>query len=77
MRVGFRSRLDLSGDGGNVQALPLNGMLSADDQSRVFASPSKGIVRKVIFATNVAETSVTVPGIRFVIDPGFVKQKAY
>ena len=33
--------------------------------------------RKIVVATNIAETSVTVPGVRYVIDPGYVKQKAY
>lgn len=32
---------------------------------------------EVVLATNIAETSVTVPGVRFVIDPGYVKQKTY
>lgn len=32
---------------------------------------------QVVMATNIAETSVTVPGVRFVIDPGYVKQKTY
>lgn len=32
---------------------------------------------QVVLATNIAETSVTVPGVRFVIDPGYVKQKTY
>ena len=34
-------------------------------------------VRKCVVATNIAETSVTIPGVRFVIDPGYVKQKTY
>lgn len=45
-----------------------------------FYGPSPPIVIfscQVVMATNIAETSVTVPGVRFVIDPGYVKQKTY
>ena len=56
--------------------LPLYGALSSDLQQRVFADPP-GDHRKVVFATNIAETSVTVNGIRYVVDPGFVKEKSY
>jgi HrpA-like RNA helicase len=51
-------------------------MLSVEEQQRVFAPAPLGS-RKVVFATNVAETSLTIPGIGFVIDPGFVKEKRY
>jgi ATP-dependent helicase HrpA len=54
--------------------LPLFGRLLAADQSRVF-KPFKG--RKIIVATNIAETSVTVPGIRFVIDTGLARISTY
>ncbi|WP_144394059.1 ATP-dependent RNA helicase HrpA [Pleionea sediminis] len=47
--------------------LPLYARLSIGDQQKVF-KPAQG--RKIVLATNVAETSLTVPGIRFVIDPG-------
>ena len=47
--------------------LPLYARLSAAEQHRVFA-PGGG--RRVVLATNVAETSITVPGIRYVVDPG-------
>jgi len=53
----------------NTEVLPLYGRLSARDQDRVF-KPS-GHSRRIILATNVAETSLTVPGIRYVVDSGF------
>ena len=56
--------------------LPIYSSLPSDQQKRVFKRYSPGI-RKCVIATNIAETSITVPNIRYVIDPGFVKQKAY
>ncbi|CAM9993972.1 unnamed protein product, partial [Laminaria digitata] len=43
---------------------------------RTFEPPSTG-TRKVVVATNIAEASLTIDGIYYVIDPGFCKQKAY
>ncbi|KAK9751550.1 Helicase associated domain (HA2) [Popillia japonica] len=54
--------------------VPMYGSLSNHDQLKVFRHPPEGH-RKVVIATNVAETSVTIPGIVFVIDCGFVKLK--
>jgi ATP-dependent helicase HrpA len=54
--------------------LPLYGRLPAQDQRRIFRPSPK---RKVIVATNVAETSITVPGIRFVIDTGLARISRY
>ena len=54
--------------------LPLFARLSANDQQRVFR-PHKG--RRIVLATNVAETSLTVPGIRYVIDPGYARISRY
>jgi len=54
-----------------LEVLPLYGRLSAAEQHRVFdTSRRPGIRRRVVLATNVAETSLTVPGIRYVIDEG-------
>ncbi|XP_073429067.1 probable ATP-dependent RNA helicase DHX40 isoform X1 [Dendrobates tinctorius] len=53
--------------------LPLYGSMSTDQQKRIFLPPPKGI-RKCVVATNIAATSVTIEGIRYVIDSGFVKQ---
>jgi len=61
-----------------TEVLPLYGRLSAADQHRVF-EPSKvaGVKRRVVLATNVAETSLTVPGIRYVIDAGTARISRY
>jgi ATP-dependent helicase HrpA len=58
----------------DVQVLPLFARLSAAEQSRVFAA-HRG--RKVIVATNVAETSLTIPGIRYVVDTGLARISQY
>jgi HrpA-like RNA helicase len=55
----------------DITILPLYGQMSAEDQDKIFEKTSG---RKVIVATNIAETSVTVPGIRHVIDSGLIKQ---
>ncbi|MGY1680756.1 ATP-dependent RNA helicase HrpA [Geodermatophilus sp. SYSU D01176] len=57
-----------------VEVLPLYSRLSAADQHRVFA-PHTG--RRIVLATNVAETSLTVPGIRYVVDPGTARISRY
>ncbi|HYR37243.1 MAG TPA: ATP-dependent RNA helicase HrpA [Burkholderiales bacterium] len=58
----------------NVEILPLYARLSAADQDRVF-KPSGA--RRVVLATNVAETSLTVPRIRYVVDTGLARVKRY
>jgi ATP-dependent helicase HrpA len=60
--------------GNRVELLPLYARLSAEEQQRVF-SPSKK--RRIVLATNVAETSLTVPGIRYVVDPGLARISRY
>ncbi|MDF2666342.1 MAG: ATP-dependent helicase [Microbacterium sp.] len=58
-------------DAAPTEVLPLYGRLSAAEQHRVFERSSvAGVRRRVILATNVAETSLTVPGIRYVVDTG-------
>lgn len=57
-----------------VEILPLYGRLSAAEQHRVFEPHG---TRRVVLATNVAETSLTVPGIRYVIDPGTARISRY
>jgi len=61
-----------------TEVLPLFGRLSAADQHRVFErSRVPGVRRRVILATNVAETSLTVPGIKYVIDTGTARISRY
>jgi len=61
-----------------TEVLPLYGRLSAADQHRVFENRrTPGIRRRVVLATNVAETSLTVPGIRYVIDAGTARISRY
>ena len=57
------------------EILPLFSRLSAGEQDRIF-KPS-GSQRRIVLATNVAETSLTVPGIRYVIDTGLARVKRY
>jgi len=66
-----------SGGGGATEVLPLFGRLSAADQHRVFSSPGAGTSRRIVLATNVAETSLTVPGIRYVVDTGTARISRY
>ncbi|CAH2087005.1 unnamed protein product [Euphydryas editha] len=56
--------------------LPLHSGLSLTEQDKVFDYPPEG-VRKCIVSTNIAETSVTIDGIRFVVDSGKVKEMSY
>jgi ATP-dependent RNA helicase DHX8/PRP22 len=56
--------------------LPIYGALPSEIASRIF-EPAPSGSRKVVIATNIAETSITIDGIYFVVDPGFVKQTAY
>ncbi|XP_063627218.1 probable ATP-dependent RNA helicase DHX34 isoform X1 [Cydia splendana] len=56
--------------------LPLHSGLSIAEQDKVFDYPPEG-VRKCIVSTNIAETSVTIDGIRFVVDSGKVKEMSY
>ncbi len=58
----------------NTEILPLYARLSVAEQHRVF-QPHTG--RRVVLATNVAETSLTVPGIRYVVDPGTARISRY
>jgi ATP-dependent helicase HrpA len=58
-----------------VEILPLYARLSAGEQQRVFETRQGG--RRIVLATNVAETSLTVPGIKYVVDPGLARISRY
>ncbi len=64
------NKLDLR----HTEVLPLYARLSNSEQNRVF-QPHSG--RRIVLATNVAETSLTVPGIKYVIDPGTARISRY
>ena len=70
----IRDTADALGDVPGIEVLPLYARLSAAEQYRVF-QPHAG--RRVVLATNVAETSLTVPGIRYVVDPGTARISRY
>lgn len=71
--LGDLDRLDHRG---RLEILPLYSRLSAAEQHRVFSSHGNA-VRRVVLATNVAETSLTVPGIRYVVDTGVARISRY
>ncbi|WP_035530998.1 ATP-dependent RNA helicase HrpA [Paraburkholderia sacchari] len=58
----------------HTEILPLFARLSAQEQERVFKASN---ARRIVLATNVAETSLTVPGIRYVVDTGLARVKRY
>ncbi|CAG7558458.1 unnamed protein product [Fusarium equiseti] len=68
--------MDLGSKHGPLMPLPLYAGLSTEQQMYVFDKPPEG-TRKVVFSTNIAEASVTIDGIVFVVDCGFVKLRAY
>ncbi|KAL1917996.1 uncharacterized protein VTP21DRAFT_3262 [Calcarisporiella thermophila] len=59
-----------------VTIYPIHSSLETFEQKAIFQDSPRGL-RKIVFATNIAQTSVTIPGIRYVVDSGFVKQKTY
>jgi ATP-dependent helicase HrpA len=73
----IRDTADLLAGRERLEVLPLYSRLSAAEQHKVFQRPSSGYTRRVVLATNVAETSLTVPGIHYVIDPGTARISRY
>jgi ATP-dependent RNA helicase DHX8/PRP22 len=59
-----------------LMVLPVYGALPSEMQSRIF-EPAPPFTRKCVIATNIAEASLTIDGIHYVIDPGFCKQNVY
>ncbi|KAJ5157186.1 Pre-mRNA-splicing factor ATP-dependent RNA helicase PRP16 [Penicillium canariense] len=69
-------RLNLLNDPPKLSILPIYSQMPAEQQARVFERADPG-VRKVIVATNIAETSLTIDGIMYVVDSGYSKLKMY
>src|SRR5699024_12288178 len=69
-------RLKMLNDPPKLSILPIYSQMPAEQQSKIFERAAPG-VRKVIVATNIAETSLTVDGIMFVVDSGYSKLKVY
>ncbi|KAI9681013.1 MAG: DEAH-box RNA helicase prp16 [Trizodia sp. TS-e1964] len=72
----IEERLKMLNDPPKLSVLPIYSQMPADLQAKIFERAAPG-VRKVIVATNIAETSLTVDGIMYVVDGGFSKLKAY
>lgn len=75
-RIEFQANL-MPKDMPKMEVIPLFGQLTIEEQQRAFARPQTKNTRKVILATNIAETSITVPGVRYVVDTGRAKVKEY
>ncbi|KAK6456505.1 P-loop containing nucleoside triphosphate hydrolase protein [Scheffersomyces xylosifermentans] len=72
----LQEKLDLLENPPPLDILPIYSTLPADLQKKIF-SKSNSLKRKVVVATNIAETSLTVDGIKYVVDSGLVKLKVY
>ncbi|KAI4594588.1 DEAH-box RNA helicase prp16 [Pestalotiopsis sp. 9143b] len=72
----LRERLDALNDPPKLSILPIYSQMPADLQAKIFDRAAPG-VRKCIVATNIAETSLTVDGIMYVVDAGYSKLKVY
>ena len=57
--------------------LRLYSVLTQEEQMRIFEPLPTPLTRKVVLATNIAETSITIPGVKYVVDAGYVKEKRY
>lgn len=66
-------KLSFVGQTGKTFLLPLYANLPAHEQNKVFEKAPQAEMRKIILSTNIAETSVTIPGVRYVVDSGLVK----
>lgn len=73
----LQGRAGRGGPANRTEILPLYGRLSAAEQHRVFERRQDSGARRIVLATNVAETSLTVPGIKYVIDAGTARISRY
>jgi ATP-dependent helicase HrpB len=71
-----QSLLQSAGLDSTVRVFPLYGELSGDDQDAAL-QPSQGGLRKVVLATNIAETSLTIQGVRIIVDSGLVRRSLF
>ena len=74
LEIAKRLRREGSGAGGGDEVLPLYARLPVAEQQKVFKTSGR---RRVVLATNVAETSLTVPGVRYVVDTGLARVSRY
>eukprot|EP00435_Cladocopium_sp_Y103_P040387 s929_g11.t1 len=72
----LQSMVDSGKEVSDCLIVPLYGMMQSDDQRNVFEEVPEGC-RKLVFSTNIAETSLTVAGVGFVVDCGYCKQKFF
>ncbi len=76
------NRKSLRANAGELKCIPLYSTLPPNLQQQIFEpappnKPNDAFGRKIVISTNIAETSLTIDGVVFVIDPGFSKQKVY
>lgn len=76
-RAALEGRVSSGALPADLDVLPLFGRLSNADQHRVFEPGGRSGRRRVVIATNIAETSITVPGIRYVVDTGLARVSRY
>ena len=72
----IKERLDEVDDAPGLAVLPIYSQLPSDLQAKIFQKTTDGL-RKCVVATNIAETSLTLDGIMYVVDSGYCKMKVF